>query len=85
MTKFIPLVSLALLIGCAGAPDTDAGKTDPSSTAATGGATTGAAGGTETNPPGPPMLLDDLAGASHDVNAELAAGRNVVLVFWQVW
>ena len=43
---------------------------------------------TSTTTPASPatdFVLADLAGTSHDVNKELDAGRNVVLVFWQIW
>lgn len=32
-----------------------------------------------------PLALTDLAGASLDLEADLTAGRPVVLVFWQTW
>jgi thiol-disulfide isomerase/thioredoxin len=32
-----------------------------------------------------PLLLEDMDGRTHDVDAMLAAGRPVVLVFWQTW
>jgi hypothetical protein len=88
MTKCIPLVSLALLIGCAGGPDTGSGKADAGAVA-DAPATEPVPGTPGGKPPavatGPPMVLDDLAGATHDVNQALIDGRNVVLVFWQVW
>ena len=32
-----------------------------------------------------PLLLHDMQGRTHDTDALLAAGRPVVLVFWQTW
>jgi len=32
-----------------------------------------------------PLVLEDMEGRAHDVDAILAAGRNVTLVFWQTW
>ncbi len=32
-----------------------------------------------------PLVLTDMEGTALDVDAELASGRNVVLVFWQTW
>jgi thiol-disulfide isomerase/thioredoxin len=32
-----------------------------------------------------PLVLHDMAGRTHDADAMLAAGRPVVLVFWQTW
>lgn len=97
MNRLCWCVSLALVTGCAGVPAPAAGKADAAGDAAeaapNGGVEAPTDAGTATADrgagaapsDGPAMVLTDLGGTAYDVNKELAAGRNVVLAFWQVW